>query len=121
MERIVRKADRSKQIRTVGYVLAHGCALLVHRAAGYHHCHHAARTHQIQGFRDKIIMYHKVVPVIPPVCHFISAERHVADHTVKKAVRVLCRFKSLHGYIVFLVKLLRNLPGNAVKLHAVHL
>ena len=66
-------------------------------------------------------MYHKVVSVIPPVCHFISAERHIADHTVKKAVRVLCRFKSLHRNFIFLVKLFRNLPGNAVKLHAVHL
>ena len=66
-------------------------------------------------------MYHKIVPVISAVCHFISAERHVANHTVKKAVRVLCCFKSLHQNFIFLVKLLRNLPGNVVKLHAVHL
>ena len=65
-------------------------------------------------------MYHKIMAVIPAVCHLISAERHVADYTVKETVRVCGSLKSLYGDIIFLVKLFRNLPGNAVKLHAVH-
>ena len=66
-------------------------------------------------------MYHKVVAVIPAVCHLISTERHIADHTVKEAVRVCGGFKALHGDIILLVKLFCYLPGNAVNLHAVHI
>ena len=46
--------------------------------------------------------------VIPPVIHSNIAERHIADHGVKKAVRDICFLKRLRCYRGFLIKLLCN-------------
>ena len=66
-------------------------------------------------------MDHKIVAVIFPVSYFICTKRHISDYAVEKAVRIFCRFKPLHGNIIFLVELLCNLSGNAVQLYAIHL
>ena len=44
--------------------------------------------------------------VIPPVIDTNIAERHIADHSVKKAVGDICFLKRLCRYRGFLIKLL---------------
>ena len=66
-------------------------------------------------------MDHKMVSVILAVTDLICPKRYISNHTVKKAVRVTGFLKSLYCNPVLLVKLFRNLPGNRIKLHAVHI
>ena len=110
LERIVWQANCADQIGTVGKILSDRGILFVHRAAGSDYRHHAARTNKVKTFCNKVIMDEEVVAVIPLIRHFVIAERHVAYHTVKEAVRELHRFKALHGNLVFLIKLLCNAP-----------
>ena len=108
LERIVRQANCADQISTVGKILSDRGILFIHRAAGSDYRHHAARTNKVKTLCNKVIMDEKVVAVIPLIRHFVIAERHVAYHTVKEAVRELHCFKALHGNFVLLIKLLRN-------------
>ena len=62
-----------------------------------------------------------MVSVILAVTDLICPKRYISNHTVKKAVRVTGFLKSLYCNPVLLVKLFRNLPGNRIKLHAVHI
>ena len=110
LERIVRQANCTDQISTVGKILSDRGILFVHRAAGSDYRHHAARTNKVKTLCNKVIVDEEVVAVIPLIRHFVIAERHVAYHTVKEAVRELHRFKALHGNLVFLIKLLCNAP-----------
>ena len=108
LERIVRQANCTDQISTVGKILSDRRILFVHRAAGSDYRHHAARTNKVKTLCNKVIVDEEVVAVIPLIRHFVIAERHVAYHTVKEAVRELHRFKALYGNLVFLIKLLCN-------------
>ena len=108
LERIVRQANRADQISTVGKILSDRGILFVHRAAGSDYCHHAARTNKVKTFCNKVVVDEEVVAVIPLIRHFVIAERHIAHHTVKEAVRELHRFKALHGNLILLIKLLCN-------------
>ena len=62
-----------------------------------------------------------MVSVILAVTDLICPKRYISNHTVKKAVRVTGFLKSLYCNPVLLVKLFRDLPGNRIKLHAVHI
>ena len=62
-----------------------------------------------------------MVSVIFAVTDLICPKRHISNHAVKKAVRVTGFLKSLYCNPVLLVKLFRNLPGNRIKLHAIHI
>ena len=110
LERIVRQANCADQISTVGKILSDRGILFIHRAAGSDYRHHTARTNKVKTLCNKVIVDEEVVAVIPLIRHFVIAERHVAYHTVKEAVRELHRFKALHGNLVFLIKLLCNAP-----------
>ena len=59
--------------------------------------------------------------VIAPVRHLELPEGDIADCSVKEAVGKVCILEALHCDAVFLIKLLRNSPGNTVQLHAVEL
>ena len=65
-------------------------------------------------------MDQEIIPVIFPVIHFILSEWYIADHTVKKAVRKLRRFKTLYSNLILLVELPGNPAGYGIQLHAVH-
>ena len=62
-----------------------------------------------------------MVSVILAVTDLICPKRYISNHTVKKAVRVTGFLKSLYCNPVLLVKLFRNLPGNRIKLHTIHI
>ena len=66
-------------------------------------------------------MDHKMVSVILAVTDLVCPKRYISDYTVKKAVRVTGFLKSLYCNPVLLVKLFCNLPGNRIKLYAVHI
>ena len=108
LKRIVRQTNCADQIGTVGKVLTDRGILLIHRTAGRYHCYHAARTHKVKTFRNKIIVEEKIVAVIPLIRYFVIAEGYVAHNTVKETVRELHCFKALHRNLVFLVQLLCN-------------
>ena len=108
LERIVRQANCTDQISTVGKILSDRGILFVHRAAGSDYRHHAARTNKVKTFCNKVIMDEEVVAVIPLIRHFVIAERHITHHTIKETVRELHCFKALHCNFVLLIKLLCN-------------
>ena len=62
-----------------------------------------------------------MMPVIPTVTDLIRSKRNIAYHTVEKAIRITGFLKSLHGNLIFLVKLFCNPARNWVKLHTVHI
>ena len=57
--------------------------------------------------------------IVALVGHLELPEGDIADCSVKEAVGKVCILEALHRDAVFLIKLLRNSPGNTVKLHAV--
>ena len=108
LECIVRQANCTDQISTVGKILSDRGILFVHRAAGSDYRHHAARTNKVKTLCNKVIMDEEVVAVIPLIRHFVIAERHITHHTIKETVRELHCFKALHCNSVLLIKLLCN-------------
>ena len=62
-----------------------------------------------------------MVSVIFPVTDLISSKRYISNHTVEKAVWIICFFKSLYRNPVFLIKLLCNLSRNRIKLYSIHI
>ena len=59
--------------------------------------------------------------IIPAVADLILSKRHIADGKVKEVVRQVGFFIPCNLDFCFLVKLLRNAPGQAIQLHAVQL
>ena len=57
--------------------------------------------------------------IVALVGHLELPEGDIADCSVKEAVGKVCILEALHCDAVFLIKLLRNSPGNTVKFHAV--
>ena len=53
-------------------------------------------------------MDHKMMPVISAVTDLIRSKWNIAYHTVEKAIRITGFLKSLHGNLIFLVKLFCN-------------
>ena len=62
-----------------------------------------------------------MMPVISAVTDLIRPKWNIAYHTVKKAVRITGFLKSLHGNLIFLVKLFCNPARNRVEFHTVHI
>ena len=62
-----------------------------------------------------------MMPVISAVTDLIRSKRNIAYHTVEKAVWITGFLKSLHGNLIFLVKLFCDLARNRVEFHTVHL
>ena len=62
-----------------------------------------------------------MMPVISAVTDLIRPKWNIAYHTVEKAVRITGFLKSLHGNLVFLVKLFCDPARNRVKFHTVHI
>ena len=120
LEGISRQPDRAQQVGPGSHILPHGVRLFVHRATGGHDGHHAARTHQVDGPCDEVVVNQEVIAVILLVHHLERTEGHVADHHVEEIVREGGLLKALHGYGVLLVELLGDPAGDAVQLHAVH-
>ena len=59
--------------------------------------------------------------IIPAVADLILSKRYIADGKVKEVVRQVGFFIPCNLDFCFLVKLLRNAPGQAIQLHAVQL
>ena len=59
--------------------------------------------------------------IIPAVDDLILSKRHIADGKVKEVVRQVGFFIPCNLDFCFLVKLLRNAPGQAIQLHAIQL
>ena len=87
LEGVIRQTDSADEISSLGNILADSGVFLVHRAFACDQCHHAARTELVQGLCEEIIVNQKVVLVVPLVCHLEISKRHIADDTIKKAVR----------------------------------
>ena len=83
------------------------------------HSHYTAGTDQIKGFCNKIIVDHKMMPVISAVTDLIRSKRNIAYHTVEKAVWITGFLKSLYCNPVLLVKLLCNSTRDRIDLYAV--
>ena len=66
-------------------------------------------------------MNEEVVLVVALVGHLELPEGDITDCSVKEAVGKVCILEALHCDAVFLIKLLRDPPGNTVQLHAVEL
>ena len=117
-ERVIRQTDRSQQLGTLGKIAAHGGILGVHGIAGGHKSYHAAGTHLVKCFGEKVVMNTKVQLVIGFVIDLILTERYIADGKVKEVTPV-GSFKPSHGNVSLGIELLCNTPGNRVQLHAV--
>ena len=59
--------------------------------------------------------------VVPFIRHLKISKRHIANHSIKEAVRQIGFFKSLCRNGCFLIKLLCNPCGNRIKFHTVNL
>ena len=59
--------------------------------------------------------------IIPAVADLILSKRHIADGKVKEVIRQVGFFIPCNLNFRFLVKLLRNAPGQAIQLHAIQL
>ena len=62
-----------------------------------------------------------MMPVIPAVTDLIRPKWNIAYHTVEKAIRITGFLKSLHGNLIFLVKLFCDSARNLVEFHTVHI
>ena len=59
--------------------------------------------------------------IIPAVADLILSKRYIADGKVKEVIRQVGFFIPCNLDFCLLVKLLRNVPGQAIQLHAVQL
>ena len=118
---VVGQPDSAEKLRTLGQVLPDGGIRLVHGPAGGDEGHHAAGTHLVQRFCKKVIMYEKVVFVIPLVRHAVIAEGHVADGHIEEAIGEHGVLKPVDLDVGVLIQLLCDPAGQVVQLHAVEL
>ena len=117
-ERIVGQADRAEEVRALGDILPCGAVLGVHGVAGGDEGHHAARTHLIQRFCEKVVVDGKTELVKSPVADLILSKGYVAHGEVEEVLSV-GGFKARHGNIRLGIELLCDSAGNTVQLHAV--
>ena len=118
LERIVGQADRTQQLRPLRDVLTDFGRLFVHRIAGGHKGDHAARTHLIQRFGEKVVMDGKTELVISPVVDLVLSKGHVADGKVEEIPSV-GGFKACHGNVCLGIELLCDASRDGIQLHAV--
>ena len=118
-EGIVRQTYSTYQICSLCKILADSAVFFVHGALAGDERHDTTGAHLVQRLAEKIIMNEPVIFVIPLVQHLEIAEGNVADSHVKKAVRHLHLFKTVHHNAAVLVELLGYPAGYAVKFNAV--
>ena len=118
LEGVVGQADRAQQLRPLRDVRTDFGRLFVHRIAGGHKSDHAAWTHLIQRFGEKVVMDGKTELVVSPVVDLVLSKGHVADGEVEE-IPPVGGFKSCHGNVRLGIELLGDSAGNAVQLHAV--
>ena len=118
LEGVVGQADRAEEVRALGDILPCGAVLGVHGVAGGDEGHHAARTHLIQRFCEKVVVNGKTELVKSPVADLILSKRYVAHGEVEEVLPV-GGFKAGHGNIRLGIELLCDSAGNTVQLHAV--
>ena len=117
-ERVIRQTDSSQQFGALGKIAAHGGVLGVHGIAGGHKSYHAAGTHLVQCFGEKVVVNTKVQLVVGFVVDLILTERHIADGKVKEVTPV-GGLKAAYCDVRLGIELLCDAPGNRVQLHAV--
>ena len=117
-ERIVGQADRAEEVRALCNILPCGAVLGVHGIAGGDEGHHAARTHLIQCFCEKVVVDGKTELVKSPVADLILSKGHVAHGEVEKVLSV-GGFKAGHGNIRLGIELLCDASRDGIQLHAV--
>ena len=118
LESVVGQADRAEQVCALGDILPCGAVLGVHGIAGGDEGHHAARTHLIQRFCEKVVVDGEAEPVVSPVIDLILAKGHVAHGEVKEILPV-GRFKARHGNIRLGIEMLCDASRDGIQLHAV--
>ena len=87
-ERVIRQTDSSQQFGALGKIAAHGGVLGVHGIAGGHKSYHAAGTHLVQCFGEKVVVNTKVQLVVGFVIDLILTERYIADGKVKEVTPI---------------------------------
>ena len=121
LERGVGQAYCADQVTPRGKVLAHIFGLFIQCAGSGDERHNAADTQFIYRLGKEVIVNLKMQLIIPAVADLILSKRHIADGKVKEVVRQVGFFIPCNLDFCFLVKLLRNAPGQAIQLHAVQL
>ena len=115
----IRQADCSEKVCTGGDIPSDGRVLLIQRPFARNKSNDTSRAHLVKCFGEKEVMNEEVVPVIPLILHLELPKRDIADCDIKETVRVCGVFKSRDRDILFLIQLLCNTTGDAVKLHTV--
>ena len=118
LEGVVGQADRAEEVRALGDILPCGAVLGVHGVAGGDEGHHAARTHLIQRFCEKVVVDGEAEPVVSPVIDLILSKGYVAHGEVKEVLSV-GGFKARHGNIRLWIELLCDASRDGIQLHAV--
>ena len=117
-ERIIGQTDSSQQLGALGKIAAHCGILGVHGIAGGYKSHHAAGTHLVECFGEKVVVNTKVQLVVGFVIDLILTERYIADGKVKEVTPV-GGLKAAYCDVRLGIELLCDAPGNWVQLHAV--
>ena len=117
-ERVIGQTDRSQQLGTLGKIAAHGGILGVHGIAGGYKSYHAAGTHLVQCFGEKVVVNTEIQLVVGFVIDLILTERYIANGKVKEVTPV-GGLKAAYCDVRLGIELLCDAPGNRVQLHAV--
>ena len=120
LKRIVRQTNGSQKLGSLCNIFSYGCAFLIHCAFGCDKCNHTAGTHLIQSLAEKIIVYQKVIFIVPLIADLKLSERDITDCHIKKAVGKIRILKALYADVRFLIKLLCNSAADAVQFHTVN-
>ncbi|MPM86325.1 hypothetical protein SDC9_133414 [bioreactor metagenome] len=118
LESVAGQTNRAEQFRALCDIPPDLRGLLIHRVTAGDKRDHAARTHLIERFSEKVIVDRKTELVVGPVGNLVAAERHVAHSEIKKVAPV-GGFKARHGDVGVRVELLGDPARDAVQLHAV--
>ena len=121
LERGIGQAYRANQVTPRGKILSNILGFLIQRTGSGDERHNAANTQFIYRLGKEVIVNLKMQLIIPAVADLILSKRHIADGKVKEVVWQVGFFIACNLDFCFLVKLLRNAPGQAIQLHAVQL
>ena len=119
LEGVIRQADGTDEVGTLGQVFADGGVFLVQSSLAGDERHDATRPHLVQRLSKEIVVDEPVVLVITLIQHLEIPKGDVAHGHIKEAVGHLHSFKAVHGNAGVLVKLPRDPPGNGIQLHAI--
>lgn len=112
-ERVIRQTNSSQQLSTLSKIPAHGGILGVHSIAGGYKSHHAAGTHLVQCFGEKVVVNTEIQLVVGFVIDLILTERYIADGKVKE-VTPIGGLKAAYCDVRLGIELLCDAPGNRV-------